>query len=282
MIQDIAPHRYDNAYKPEAPDKDSIALYYEDHVCLMARTTEAIRYPRFEELEADNGEIYEEWTYLFTIDEQRYYLVEKLNLPGTSSFTLENTEIFRHVKPRHLAFAGITGYQLYQWYQNHRYCGRCGKRMKQDTKERMLYCESCKNMEYPKICPAVIIGVTDGNRILMSKYAGRAYKKYALIAGFTEIGETVEETVKREVMEEVGLKVKNIRYYKSQPWSFSDTLLLGFYCDLDGTDQITLDEEELALAEWFDRKDIPEMETTESLTNEMIRHFKYEMKECSE
>ena len=257
-------------------------IHYEDHVCLMARTTEAIRYPRFEELEADNEEIYEEWTYLFTIDEQRYYLVEKLNLPGTSSFALENTEIFRHVKPRHLAFAGITGYQLYQWYQNHRYCGRCGKRMKQDAKERMLYCESCKNMEYPKICPAVIIGVTDGNRILMSKYAGRAYKKYALIAGFTEIGETVEETVKREVMEEVGLKVKNIRYYKSQPWSFSDTLLLGFYCDLDGTDQITLDEEELALAEWFDRKDIPEMETTESLTNEMIRHFKYEMKEFSE
>ena len=154
--------------------------------------------------------------------------------------------------------------------------------MKQDTKERMLYCESCKNMEYPKICPAVIIGVTDGNRILMSKYAGRAYKKYALIAGFTEIGETEEEPVKREVMEEVGLKVKNIRYYKSQPWSFSDTLLLGFYCDLDGTDQITLDEEELALAEGFDRKDIPEMETTESLTNEMIRHFKYEMKEFSE
>ena len=147
MIQDIAPHLYDNAYKPEAPDKDSIALYYEDHVCLMARTTEAIRYPRFEELEADNEEIYEEWTYLFTIDEQRYYLVEKLNLPGTSSFTLENTEIFRYVKPRHLAFAGITGYQLYQWYRDHRYCGRCGKRMKQDTKERMLYCESCKNME---------------------------------------------------------------------------------------------------------------------------------------
>ena len=116
----------------------------------------------------------------------------------------------------------------------------------------------------------------------MSKYAGREFKKYALLAGFNEVGETIEETVHREVMEEVGLKVKNIRYYKSQPWSFSDTLLLGFYCDLDGTDKITLDEEELALAEWFDRKDIPEMETTESLTNEMIRHFKYEMKEFSE
>ena len=129
-------------------------------------------------------------------------------------------------------------------------------------------------MEYPKICPAVIIGVTDGNRILMSKYAGRAYKKYALLAGFTEIGETVEETVQREVMEEVGLKVKNIRYYKSQPWSFSDTLLMGFYCDLDGSGSITLDREELAMAEWFEREEIPEVTSHESLTNEMIMRFK--------
>ncbi len=277
MIQDIAPHQYDNAYKPEPPDKDSIVLYYEQHVCLLERREEGIRYPRFEELEAENEEIYEEWTYLFSIDGQRYYLVEELNLPRRSSFTLENTEIFRTVKPKFLAFAGITGYQLYQWYRNHRYCGRCGRRMKQDQKERMLYCEACKNMEYPKICPAVIVGVTDGSRILMSQYADRDYKKYALIAGFTEIGETVEETVKREVMEEVGLKVKNIRYYKSQPWSFSDTLLMGFYCDLDGSDQITLDEEELAMAAWFDRDEIPAMETTESLTNEMIRYFKYKM-----
>ena len=121
---------------------------------------------------------------------------------------------------------------------------------------------------------AVIIGVTDGNRILMSKYAGRSYKKYALLAGFTEIGETVEETVAREVMEEVGLKVKNIRYYKSQPWAFSDTLLIGFYCDLDGDAEVTLDEEELALAEWFERDEIPVEPSRDSLTNEMIIKFK--------
>ena len=138
----------------------------------------------------------------------------------------------------------------------------------------MLFCEHCNHMEFPKICPAVIIGVTDGNRILMSKYAGRSYKKYALLAGFTEIGETVEETVAREVMEEVGLKVKNIRYYKSQPWAFSDTLLMGFYCDLDGDAKITLDEEELALAEWFERDEIPVEPSRDSLTNEMIIKFK--------
>ena len=129
-------------------------------------------------------------------------------------------------------------------------------------------------MEFPKICPAVIIGVTDGDRLLMSKYAGRDYKKYALIAGFAEIGETIEETVQREVMEEVGLKVKNLRYYKSQPWSFSDTLLFGFFADLDGSDEITLDREELALAEWFEREKIPVTEKHISLTNEMILAFK--------
>ena len=146
--------------------------------------------------------------------------------------------------------------------------------MKKDSKERMLYCESCHNMEFPKICPAVIIGVTDGDKILMSKYAGRTYKKYALLAGFTEIGETLEETVQREVMEEVGLKVKNIRYYKSQPWSFTDTLLMGFYCDLDGEAAITLDREELAMAEWFQRDEIPVERERDSITNEMILRFK--------
>ena len=138
---------------------------------------------------------------------------------------MENKESFRYAEPQYLAFAGITGYQLNNWYRNRKFCGRCGHKMRHDEKERMMRCDHCGNMEFPKICPAVIIGVTDGDKILMSKYAGRAYKKYGLLAGFTEIGETIEETVQREVMEEVGLKVKNIRYYKSQPWSFSDTIL---------------------------------------------------------
>ena len=108
----------------------------------------------------------------------------------------------------------------------------------------------------------------------MSKYANREFKKYALIAGFVEIGETVEETVKREVMEEVGLKVKNLRYYKSQPWSFTDTILMGFFAELDGDEDITLDQEELAMAEWFEREEIPVKEWSISLTNEMIMKFR--------
>ena len=108
----------------------------------------------------------------------------------------------------------------------------------------------------------------------MSKYAGRTYTNYALLAGFSEIGETVEETVRREVMEEVGLKVGQLHYYKSQPWSFTDTLLMGFYAELEGGEDITLDRTELSMAEWFEREEIPVTYEDCSLTNEMIIAFK--------
>ena len=147
--------------------------------------------------------------------------------------------------------------------------------MVHDDKERMMRCPDCGMMEFPKICPAVIIAVTHGNKILMSKYAGREYKKYALLAGFNETGESIEETVRREVMEEVGLKVKNLRYYKSQPWSFTDTLLMGFFCELDGEDGITLDTDELAMAEWLEREQMPVEAEDLSLTNEMMMAFKH-------
>ena len=232
--------------------------------------------------------------YLFSIDDIPYFMVrsrdsdpaaalltqEKTGRDGqekgreAAGFSFQGAAYFRIMQPEYQAFASITAIQLWRWKESRKFCGRCGHETVDSQSERALVCPVCGQTEYPKICPAVIVGVTDGNRILMSKYAGRSYKKYALLAGFTEIGETVEETVAREVMEEVGLKVKNIRYYKSQPWAFSDTLLRGFYCDLDGDAEVTLDEEELALAEWFERDEIPVEPSRDSLTNEMIIKFK--------
>jgi NAD+ diphosphatase len=128
-------------------------------------------------------------------------------------------------------------------------------------------------MIFPRISPAVIIALIDGDRLMLSKYAGRSYTRFALLAGFIEIGETAEEAVAREVMEEVGLKVKNIRYYKSQPWGIAGNLSIGYFCDLDGSDEIHLDEQELANAAWFDRSDLPAKDDGISLTREMVRIF---------
>jgi NAD+ diphosphatase len=137
----------------------------------------------------------------------------------------------------------------------------------------MVRCPKCGNLIFPRISPAVIVAVTDGDRLLLSKYAGRSYTRYALLAGYTEIGETLEETVQRETMEEVGLRVKNIRFYKSQPWGVDGNILMGFFCDLDGSDQIHLDENELSMAGWFSRNDLPAHDDGISLTREMIRIF---------
>ncbi|WP_277257552.1 NAD(+) diphosphatase [Merdimonas faecis] len=269
MIQEIAPKHYDNAYHPRPPREQDHMLFY-DGGRILVKKEDGIRYPTFAESGAG------ERVYLFTIDEEGFYLGDRSLAEGLleKGYVFENISILRRGGAKYLRFAGVTGWQLYNWYESRKFCGRCSAPMVQDEKERMMRCPECGLMEFPKICPAVIIGVTDGSRILMSKYAGREYKAYALLAGFAEIGEPIEDTVRREVMEEVGLQVKNITYYKSQPWSFSDTLLLGFFCELDGEDKIRLDEKELALAEWVERKDITVEPDDLSLTNEMMLAFK--------
>ncbi len=271
MIQDIAPKKYDNHYEEQTPRPEDWLMIYGEGKVLCRFEEERIVYPTVGELAPKQGET----IYLFTISGERFFLLWgelKGDLPG---YGWESAPVFRSARPRYLGFAGITGQQLYSWYKANRFCGRCGHPMRMDHVERMMRCEDCGNLVYPKICPGVIVAVTNGNRLLLTKYANRpGAVNYALVAGFTEIGETLEETVEREVMEEVGLRVKNIRYYKSQPWSFSSTLLCGFFCEVDGDTAITLDKRELAVGEWFEREEIPLEDDGVSLTREMIGTFK--------
>ena len=274
MIQDIAPHIYHNEYHPSAPAEDSYLLcYQEGKILLRQKEPEGeISFPRFRELK-EKEEHAGELIYLFTIDEDRFYLLgsaEENDFPGCF---FQEIRSLRLVHPQYLAFAGITGYQLFRWYESRRYCGCCGAPMAHSKTERQMYCPACGHYEYPVLSPAVIVRITNGDRLVMSKYEGRAFTNYALIAGYAEIGETIEDTVRREVMEEVGLRVKNIRYYKSQPWSFSGTLLFGFFCDVDGDDTLTVDHSELAMAEWFHRSEIRGQGNSSSLTNEMMLVF---------
>ncbi len=270
MIQDIAPKKYDNHYVEQSPTEEDWLLVYHKGTVLCRFEDGMMYFPKVKEIAKKELLI----TYLFTISGERFFLL-KNDIEGLEGYHWERPEIFRSATPKYRGFAGITGQQLDDWYRSNRFCGRCGAPMVPDHVERMVHCEKCNNMVYPKICPGVIVAVTDKERLLLTKYANRPGNvNYALVAGFTEIGETLEETVQREVMEEVGLKVKNIRYYKSQPWSFSSTLLCGFYCEVDGSREIRLDTNELAVAEWFERKDIPLENDGVSLTREMIDRFK--------
>ena len=193
-------------------------------------------------------------------------------------YTVETLRVLRRTKPKEECYAGETAYHLYVWYRDNSFCGRCGEHLEYSHKERAMICPSCGNVVYPKIAPAVIVGIlnSSGDKIVMTRYAGREYKGHALVAGFCEIGETAEDTVRREVLEEVGLHVRNIRYYKSQPWGFDSNLLFGYYCTADEDEPIHMDDGELAKAVWISRDEIGEEERNLSLTAEMIMHFKEE------
>jgi len=271
MIQDIAPHRYHNEYYAYEIQNGDYVLFYSGREVLLRYDEDQIVYPRYEEISQREDRQYR---YLFSIDDLRYFWCEETDDTLLETYQFVNIFKMRKAQPKYRAFAGVTGLQLSEWYRSRRFCGRCGARMVHSDKERMMQCPECGLMEYPKISPAVIIGLIHGNKILMSKYAGRTYKNYALLAGFSEIGESVEETVRREVMEEVGLKVGKLHYYKSQPWPFTDTLLMGFFAELEGGENITLDQTELSMAEWFEREEIPVTYEDCSLTNEMIMAFK--------
>ncbi|MEY8339308.1 NAD(+) diphosphatase [Lachnospiraceae bacterium 62-35] len=274
MIQDIAPHIYYNQYQPLPPDPDSFLMICCGRNIFLKEAGGEITFLRFQEACSLIPDLSHACTYLFSIDGARFYLAPEGEYSLPDSFILQPAGFLRTAAPGYMAFAAITAIQLNSWYKSRRFCGVCGGPLRHHEQERMMYCDSCKTMEYPKISPAVIVAVTDGDRLLLTKYANRAITRYSLIAGFAEIGETIEETIHREVMEEVGLKVKNIRYYKSQPWSFTDTLLFGFYCQLDGPDKIRLDKNELAVAEWFDRKNVPGVDHDVSLTQEMMCRFR--------
>lgn len=263
MIQDIAPHRLSNQYDPDArPQAEDYVLFFDGGRVLLTQRG----LPRVRDFPAGSA-----FVYLFALDGARFFRPEAGSLPQgefADVRALRGADRF----PREMMFAILTGKHLSDWYRDNRFCGRCGKAMRHSERERAMVC-ACGNTVYPRIMPAVIVGVRNGESLLLTRYR-TGFAHNALIAGFTEIGETAEETVRREVMEEAGIRVKNITYYKSQPWGIANDLLLGFYCDLDGEPDITMDPGELKYAAWVSREDIVLQPDDYSLTNEMMARFK--------
>lgn len=269
MIQDIAPKQYHVEFAVKEPQDDSLCFVFRGQEVLERLEGDRLLLPTCKELREGAEEI----RYAFRIDGTDYYLAWLREGFLPAGYDWRSIRFDRDKRTKELTFAGATARHMDLWYKDNRFCGRCGTNTVHDDKERMVRCPKCGNLIYPKICPAVIVAVTNGDRILMSRYQNRAYKGYGLIAGFVEIGEKAEETVSREVMEEVGLKVKNIRYYGSQPWGIVGNISLGYFCALDGDDKIYLDGQELAQADWYRRGEVELAPDDYSLTNDMIQAF---------
>lgn len=273
MIQDIAPHKLNNQYDPAAVATDEDTVLLLSGGSIAARLEEGVlSFPKTKDMpEAAKGTL----IYLFSVDGERFFLCsDKDALPEGFEMTDLRTVRQSEPQPKYLVFAALTGKHLADWYRDTRFCGRCGAATEHSKTERARVCPECGYTAYPRIMPAVIVGVINCDKILLTRYNRPGAVFNALIAGFTEIGETLEETVAREVLEEAGVRVKNIRYYKSQPWGIANDILAGYYCDLDGSDEITMDSTELKSALWTAREDIVLQPDRSSLTNEMMERFK--------
>lgn len=282
MIHDLEFGKLDNQFRQEAPDNEDFIICVQANKLLAAcNKSDILTVPTWQQIQ-EWSVSWDRWyddmpvQYAFTLQDKKYFIwMGTAGEPKDENFKYEGPRFYRQLASKATCFALMTGLHIFTWYRANRFCGCCGHPTVHDAKERMMKCPECGNMIFPRIAPAVIIALTNGDNIMLAQHAALKQKRYGLLAGFIEIGETAEEAVAREIMQEVGLKVKNIRYYKTQPWGIVGNLSLGYYCELDGDDNVTLDENELSAAEWHHRDNLPVEAADDgiSLTREMIRVF---------
>lgn len=160
--------------------------------------------------------------------------------------------------------------QLLDWERDHRFCGRCGGEMRVADAERAMTCVSCRTLLYPRIAPCVIVLVTRGDQLLLARNARFPRPMYSTLAGFIEAGESAEETLRREVREEVGVEVGAIEYFASQAWPFPNQLMLGFFAQYSAG-EVRPDLDEIAEADWYDPGELPPIPPASSIAGQLIR-----------
>ena len=166
---------------------------------------------------------------------------------------------------------GLAG-QLVGWHRDHRYCGRCGQEMEDKADERARNCPHCGLLNYPRLSPAVIVAVIRNDELLLA--SNKRFKSgfFSVLAGFVEPGETLEECVAREIKEEVGICVRNIRYFGSQPWPFPNSLMVGFLADYD-SGEIHVNRSEILEAGWFRAHKLPSIPPRITIARHLIDWF---------
>ena len=179
--------------------------------------------------------------------------------------------LFGRIDENHLWVAGRAN-QLVRWSRHHSYCGKCGQKTAEKADERARICTACGLVNYPRVSPAIIVAVIKGDQILLARSGRFPGGFFSVLAGFVEPGEGLETCVEREVFEETGIAVKNIRYFGSQPWPFPDSLMVAFTADYAGG-EIEIDGKEIVAAEWYIKDSLPDIPPGISIARQLIDWF---------
>jgi NAD+ diphosphatase len=211
--------------------------------------------------------------YLGTLDDRPCYAAELADKnQDLDGFQLQGLrETFGRLEEEMIWIAGLAN-QLVDWSRSHQFCGQCGHSTVDKSEERAKICPACGLVNYPRLSPAVIMAVVKGDRLLLA--SNKRFKSgfYSVLAGFVEPGETLEECVAREIKEEVGISVKNIRYFGSQPWPFPNSLMVGFLADYAGG-KIKADQSEIVDAGWFTADNLPSIPPRITIARHLIDWF---------
>lgn len=176
--------------------------------------------------------------------------------------------VFQLAGPEIFALAGRAT-QLLDWQNNHRFCGKCGTPTELKAGEHAMQCPACGLLAYPRLSPAIMVLVRDGEKLLLARSPHFKPGVFSALAGFVEPGETLEECARREVREEVGIEIANLRYFDSQPWPFPNSLMIAFFADYAGGELVP-DPAEIEAAAWFTADALPILPDRISISRRLI------------
>ena len=230
------------------------------------------------------GEFYSKDAYIIEINENETNEIDKIDknelINNSNQLNFTSLRDVYAIDEEIYLLAG-RAIQLLDWENNHQYCGRCGAKTVDSKWERAKVCPKCGFRSFTRISPAIITTIIkedvdeDGNvenKLLMATHSYHKVKKPALLAGFMEVGETIEEAVHREVKEEVGIEIKDLKYFGSQSWPYPNSLMIAFTCKYE-SGEIKIDNHEIVDAKWFKKDEIDFIDSNISISSQLIKNF---------
>ncbi len=260
-------------FKPSSGEQASALWFIFNKGKLLTKiTNDTLTIPDTSDLSESNITL-DRFQYLGTLDSHPCYAAELADNPlDADNFKFKELRTLFGSMEEDLIWIAGRANQLVDWSRTYRYCGGCGHLTEDKTDERAKICPQCGLVNYPRLSPAIIVAVLKNNQILLGRNKRFKLPFYSVLAGFVEPGETLEECVQREIREEVGITVKNIRYFGSQPWPFPNSLMIAFVADYT-SGEITIDGSEIVGAAWFLKDKLPKIPPTISIARQLIDWF---------
>ncbi len=253
--------------------KNDSFLHFEGNKVLLKENEETFSIPAWEAVKTFLPAEFQPFELAHTGEQLIFstYPHHAIHIPETAGLRYCDVNIFRDLS-LNTASLIASSLHLWRWYQTNRFCGCCGSPMQPDDHERALRCTQCGHLLFPAIAPAVIVAITCGDRILLAR--NLRYQHYALVAGYVEVGETLEHALCREVKEEVGLDIDDIRYLGDQPWGISGSQMFAFHAKADDRQPIRIQKSELRDARWFHRSEVQPLQHKVSIAYELMERFR--------